>query len=257
MGLASSQLEDPKQKQLRLLCLSGNASRHEITEMQVSHLQLEENFNVKLEFLNGPFEVSEPYDSQLKKVIDGPFFNWCSPEERKCLRMSSVQQGVEHLLHHVAVNGPYDGIYGFSMGALIAAAATERLLETAAAAKVADAPKKASRGWACFSPGEPPLWQFVICACGTSLESPNLPAGSVGEEGFRDESIGIRSFHLIGANDPIRHRSQRLAAVFTSPSVYEMRYAGHSIPMAALSDASLTDALSDFMRQVRDAYTVS
>ena len=50
---------------LKLLCLSGNRSNFEITQMQVSHLSLDK---LAVDFLDGPFRCDEPFHPDVRAI---------------------------------------------------------------------------------------------------------------------------------------------------------------------------------------------
>jgi len=253
MGQGITVLESPecgRKRLLRMLCLSGHASKSEITEMQTMHLQLAELHGVELDFIDGPFSVDTAYEAQIQEYLDGPFFTWSDPKLPLQMSREQLGEAIQYILDAVYERGPFDGLYGFSMGALVAALASEfleasqnQLVETP---PVVD-PLQQSRPE--IRTGMVP-WRFMLAACGTCLDSANDVPGQQGAKPLR---VNMPSFHVVGALDPIRDRSVRLSKSFQDVASHEMNYAGHSIPNPCLTDAGLTSALSAFFNRMHAA----
>lgn len=241
VGLSGS----PDQQRIRLLCLSGHASKREVTECQALHLQLEAH-GCDLSYLDGPFQVSEPFDPALLTFLDAPFYTWSPPSvDDRYDNRSDLRAGVKHVLKYIARYGPFDGILGFSMGALIATLASDAMMRSpphsVGSENIFGGSSLFSRARSCLEcfrrPPQP--WRFVVALCGACLNS-------VG-----DLKVSIPSLHLIGAQDRGRQNSRRLATTFVNPSTYEMSYAGHNVPAACLSDQALNALIRDFFKRVR------
>merc|ERR1711879_129429 len=147
-----------------------------------------------------------------------------------------LHKGVQHVLNHIAANGPYDGIYGFSNGALIATLATQALEEAIS--------KGASESeFQDLEKVDP--WRFVLAACGSCLLGE--------EEGAEDHrpKLTTPALHIFGAKDKILTRSLKLREMYRSPDSYEMSYAGHGVPMDAASDFELKAAIKLFFSKLR------
>ncbi len=169
----------PRFTRLRCLCLHGHGSNNDITQMQVDNLKLEEHHGVACDL----FEAAHPCDAQddiMPFFSRAPFRSWvgsgswdltrADAEEEEDMRASLVRS-----LREVAAvareHGPYDLVYGFSLGACLATALCSRpvresglllrLGEEGLATDVGELPSAAM----------PPLFRFVICACagGSSL----------------------------------------------------------------------------------------
>lgn len=242
MGNQTFGLHDgrPPWRRIRVLCLSGHASRSEVTQVQAMHLQLEEKHGMELSFLDGPFETPEPYDPSLRHGLVGPFHTWATVENGKYRDREQLRAGVDHVLTHVAQQGPFDGLYGFSMGALIATLASERLERIYSATLRQEEPRNRWRGFTCFH-RKPDPWNFVIAGCGSFLDSDI--------EEVSPPLIKIFSLHLVGAQDYIRNQSIELSTRYAGAITHEMEYAGHAIPAACLSDAGITQNLTQLIER--------
>ena len=100
----------------RILALCGAKSNNEVTQLQLSNLNITED-NYDIVYLNGWKEVAEG-DPELTSLVHGPFYSWID-EENKNLD-NDLLVSVQYVLNAVSELGPFDGIYGFSQGALIA-----------------------------------------------------------------------------------------------------------------------------------------
>eukprot|EP00932_Pfiesteria_piscicida_P020217 SRR837773.7028.p2 GENE.SRR837773.7028~~SRR837773.7028.p2 ORF type:complete len:178 (-),score=51.15 SRR837773.7028:48-542(-) len=163
--------------------------------------------------------------------MDPPFYMWAEAADDRHSR-SGLEHSLEYVFSHIASNGPYEGLYGFSNGAVIATLATE-VLERAQASGD-DARLRAL--------GSPAPWRFVISACGSCLF----------EESEGDATkLRTPSLHLVGGKDPIRDRSLRLMKMYESPDSYEMTYAGHCITIQCSQDLELRNAMKLFLSKLR------
>jgi len=225
-------------KKGRILCLSGHASTKEITMIQTNHLQLQDVHGYELSFLDGPFQTDIPFDPVLRDFVDGPFYTWCPPGKDHYQDKANLMEGIEHVLAHVARAGPFDGVYGFSMGALVAKLASDVLDERASIGHSAlpqwdpDSSQNSTRL-------EATPWKFMIAACAQCLDNDTSEADTV------------PSFHLVGSQDPIADRSRKLAAKCSYPIVHEMPYASHSLPLNCMEDDELNTWMAKFLYSVQ------
>lgn len=231
---------------MRVLALGGHGSCNDVTECQALVLGLEERHHLQLGYLNGPFATDKAYCPSLRGH-PGPFFNWTeNPEERHT--RTGLAQAVKHVIDYAAQNGPFDGIYGFSNGALVAALATEALEVALAEASPDRHPADPLPHLSGVVP-----WKFVVAACASCLDEdlPNASAASENKQAKRQSpKLSTQSLHLVGMKDPIRCRSLALQEMFESPRVYEMD-ASHSVPITLTEDEHLHAALSQFFDNVK------
>jgi len=228
----------------RILCLSGHASTQGITKIQTNHLQLQDEHGFELSYLDGPFQTDTPFDPMARALDDGPYYTWCPQEKVYYLDRSSFMDGIEHVLAHVAREGPFDGVYGFSMGALVAKLAGEVLDERASMGHSA-LPQWDADSFRNSHRLEPKPWKFMIAACAQCLDSETTKAETV------------PSLHLVGSLDPIAARSRKLAADCSSPFMHEMPYASHSLPTKCLEDRELNNMMTEFFYSVQTGCRVS
>lgn len=113
---------------LRLLCLHGYGSNNGITQIQANHLGLAKKHGVECDFLCAQIEVG-PNDRTIGMLSNGPFYSWFNWGGAVTAELfgrgsgapgGSLQVSLCRVLDHIAAHGPYDGVYGFSQGALMA-----------------------------------------------------------------------------------------------------------------------------------------
>jgi hypothetical protein len=103
----------------RILALHGAQSNNSVTKLQLENLRItEEDYDIF--YLNGSIEVDEAH-SDLAGLINGPFYSWLEKDQSK-LR-NSLLRAVKDVVEAVEHFGPFDGIYGFSSGGVVAAMA--------------------------------------------------------------------------------------------------------------------------------------
>jgi hypothetical protein len=98
----------------RLLALHGARSNSSVTQLQLENLRITDA-NYEIFHVNGPIEVPDG-DPDLGELAHGPFFSWLAANDGQ-----SVIEAVRVVLAVVEEHGPFDMIYGFSSGGVIAA----------------------------------------------------------------------------------------------------------------------------------------
>lgn len=115
---------------LRILCLHGWRTNGEILSMQMAALQA--NTRMNCIFIDAPFPgrgepdkgiaffyPNRPYYEwfyRAKKDSSGAIISAANPSEASSI-YENLGESLKYLEDHLAVNGPYDGILGFSQGA--------------------------------------------------------------------------------------------------------------------------------------------
>ena len=150
-----------------------------------------------------------------------------------------LDRTLRYLLDHIELYGPFDGLWGFSEGAAVVA-----LLSTPSVRHRLGRPAR-------------PSWRFAVLACGATVHELHDDhdahdihdahgAEEAREEGERplakrdtagiiptaddanDSGIMLPSLHLIGARDPMRPLSERLASRWNAPTVHHHAL-GHEV----------------------------
>lgn len=249
LGIGSGASSD----KLRVLCLSGHASKWSVTEVQASHLQLEEAHGCELHYLDGPFEVGMPYDASLQAILSPPFYTWMIPGARKLERSRKrLRYGVDHLLEHVANQGPFDGVFGFSLGALVCTLAAQELQGRQFSARPQEEEARPRVLQCIWNTREPQPWFFNLLACSPHLEGEAEQERDGSDSGAFPQTLPQPSFHIIGDLDPIADQSQHLAETYANPIVHHLPYAAHAVPAEASEDEELQRSLRCFFDRMRE-----
>lgn len=99
--------------------MHGAQSNNAVTKLQLENLHItEEDYDIF--YLHGSIEESEIHPS-LEGLVKGPFYSWFDKESSK--ENSSLITAVKDVVSAVKHHGPFDGIYGFSSGGVVAALA--------------------------------------------------------------------------------------------------------------------------------------
>ena len=188
---------------VRLLCLHGGGSNQQIMMLQTARLRRAMGAsNVQLEFLEGTREQPRERVEKALLSLTGPdarFFSWYGVENDSMaaaaddpvayvaalsdasvsFRYVEAEAALDRLEGHIARNGPYDGLVGFSQGGVMVTMLTARLLE------------RARRG-----EGSPPAWRCNI------LISSLPPRIWMSAASCTPPCAGFPAVSTIGRNDP-------------------------------------------------------
>ena len=102
----------------KLLVLHGAGANRAVARLQLTNLGLTED---DFEFVipDGPFPEARASDPLLEAMVDGPFYSWY-PKETSISR-AAAEEALNAVLGAVLRFGPFDGVFGFSQGAAVAA----------------------------------------------------------------------------------------------------------------------------------------
>ncbi|KAF6800333.1 dihydrofolate reductase [Colletotrichum sojae] len=155
-----------------------------------------------------------------------------------------LEQGLQCIADLLRLQGPFDGVVGFSQGAAAAAMLTA-LLEPGrrdAFASVRAGDRNAIAFPAAFADVEHPPLRFAICYSGYASECPSYAA-------FYSPAIATPTLHFVGSQDTVVEESwtQDLAARFRPgmPSIV-LHTGGHVVPPGKREVAVVVD----FIRKV-------
>jgi surfactin synthase thioesterase subunit/diadenosine tetraphosphate (Ap4A) HIT family hydrolase len=112
----------------RVLCLHSFRTSGDILKTQMQSFG---NFahafgsDVAFEYLNGSHQCTPAdeakIDPQLKAFLRGPYYEWFNANKTgDKMVYTHIEQSLERLRTHIATNGPYDGLLGFSQGGSLA-----------------------------------------------------------------------------------------------------------------------------------------
>lgn len=100
---------------MRFLCLHGIGSNSRIFEQQTAAIRYQLGDSHTYDFVNGTFAWQA--DPKLQQMLEEgeQTFSYCDPDDA-----NSCAYALEQLNRHLELEGPYDGVMGFSMGANVA-----------------------------------------------------------------------------------------------------------------------------------------
>ncbi|CAL0311866.1 unnamed protein product [Lupinus luteus] len=210
-------MEDQKQKKPRILCLHGFRTSGEILKKSV--LRWPEIVTEKLDlvFLDGKFRAQGKSD--VEGIFDPPYYEWFQPKKDFTV-YSNFEESVAYIEDYMLKNGPFDGLLGFSQGAMIAAALSGMQAQGVALGKVDKI-------------------KFLIIIAGGKFGGKKFGMPKLASKAF-SKPIDCPSIHFIGERDSMKPESIALLEAFVDPTViYHPK--GHIIP--TLDDKSLKTML--------------
>ena len=105
-------------RRTRILALHGTQANNAVTKLQLENLKITEEV-YDIVYLRGTIQEEHGHP-ELETIVDGPFYSWID-ESSDVAKEKSLQEAVSNVNTVLGELGPFDGIYGFSSGALIAA----------------------------------------------------------------------------------------------------------------------------------------
>jgi len=111
----------PHRRLPRILAMHGARSNDDVTKLQLENLGITDD-RYDIVYLHGGVEVDEA-DPAIAGLIRGPYYSWFEDNmDGEDLRQSIIA-GIRGILQVSETLGPFDGVYGFSSGAAMAALA--------------------------------------------------------------------------------------------------------------------------------------
>ncbi|KDB08851.1 Long-chain-fatty-acid--CoA ligase [Burkholderia sp. lig30] len=206
----------------KLLALHGRGSNGDVTRLQINNLGLSES-DYEIRYVDGPITSSRPGPGveELEGLVSGPWYSWLpenlseSASGNEKILADAICAAVEHVLSVLESEGPFDGIYGFSQGGVIAGLVNNLLQDDSLLSLLK------SRSNRLISPliqeGLP--FRAVVIACaGSAIPLPELRSRAGLGEAPSVTSLQSRIIHLIGIEDEYKSWSESLAATLNSPS---------------------------------------
>ncbi|XP_061351309.1 uncharacterized protein LOC133312124 [Gastrolobium bilobum] len=209
---------DQSQKKPRILCLHGFRTSGEILKRLV--LRWPETVLQKLDlvFLDGKFSAQGKSD--VEGIYDPPYYEWFQANE-DFTEYTNFEECLAYIEDYMVKNGPFDGVLGFSQGAILAAALPGMQAQGVALGKVNKI-------------------KFLIVISGAKFGEKKFGMPKLASNVF-SEPIGCPSLHFIGETDFMKPESIALLEAFVDPVVIH-HPKGHTVPR--LVDKSLETMLS-------------
>lgn len=249
--------EVPRRRRgLRILCLHGSGSNNDITDMQVNFLSLRDVQGVACDLFEATVQAPMA-ENNFEDFSDRAFFTWFDTWSERLpwadwpgAPGGSLHTSLLRAMATIQQHGPFDGLYGFSQGALVVTMLSSETV------------------WRGLFGLDACPWRFVICANagGTGqvermmvAQAPKAGAGAgAAEEEAAEEAaaavlapiatpVKLPSFHLLGQRDYYYMGDQQaLLSMYEAPASYS-HAAGHELPLTLTTDESLTKALDVFL----------
>ncbi|KAG2432218.1 hypothetical protein HXX76_009137 [Chlamydomonas incerta] len=114
-------------RRLRILCLHSFRTSGKIFEEQLQRAQLTEALGDMLEltFVDAPHVASGAIPRDVKPYFEGPYFEWFTAEavgDRVEFDEAKLEASELYLTRLLEARGPFDGLMGFSQGAVMSSA---------------------------------------------------------------------------------------------------------------------------------------
>ncbi|KAJ0728218.1 putative serine hydrolase FSH, alpha/Beta hydrolase [Helianthus annuus] len=183
-------------KKPRFLCLHGHGSNATLLK---DHFKNWPDFvleKMDFVFINAPFPV------------DDGLFEWFTSNEDHT-NFENFDEGIAYIEDRMVELGPFDGVLGFSQGAVVAGAL----------------PGMQAHG-ACLTKVE--KIEHVIIISGAKLGGTKFPLPKLAETAF-STPINIPSLHIFGETDIAREDAPELVKAYVDPLVI-FHHGGHEVP---------------------------
>ncbi|XP_010025403.2 esterase AGAP003155 [Eucalyptus grandis] len=214
----------------RILCLHGFRMSAKILETQIHKWPESVLEKLDLVYLNAPYPSMGK--SGVEGIFDPPYFEWFQANQ-DFTEFENFEECIDFIEDFMVKNGPFDGLLGFSQGAVLAAALPGMQAEGLVLTKV-------------------PKIKFLILISGAKLGGSKYGAPPLAANAF-SPPVKCPSLHLIGENDFQKPDSIALLDSFVDPIVvHHLR--GHTIPM--LDDQSL-EVVNNFIEKIRNHATTT
>jgi len=210
-------VEDERpQRKLKLLGLHGFRTSGDILQRQLSKWGPSVHELIDLDVINGPLPCEGKSD--VEGYYDGPYYEWYRFNE-DFTEFYHADEAITYITDYMKLHGPYDGLIGFSQGAVLCGCLA------------------ALQGKGLALQDIPPI-RFVVMISPAQLRSQQL------KHIYEEPIIKCSSLALLGRKDWMRPFGQELLKSFQDPVVIEHRY-GHVVPKL---DETESAAVAQFLR---------
>ncbi|KAF2283923.1 hypothetical protein GH714_017270 [Hevea brasiliensis] len=199
-------MENQIQKKPRILCLHGFRTSAAILQKLV--LRWPENVLEKLDlvFLDAPFPARGKSD--VEGIFDPPYFEWFQAN-KDFTEYSNFGECLAYIENYMIEHGPFDGLLGFSQGAILAAALPGMQKDGVCLTKV-------------------PNIKFLIIISGAKLGGSKFGLPKLAANAF-SSPVQCPSLHFIGETDFLKEEGIGLLESFVNPVVIH-HIKGHTVP---------------------------
>ncbi|KAF9608227.1 hypothetical protein IFM89_008182 [Coptis chinensis] len=208
---------EPKPK---FLCLHGFRTSGEIMKKQIGKWPASVLDKLDLVFLDAPFPCGGKSD--VEGIFDPPYYEWFQ-FEKDFMEYRNLDKCLEYIEESMLKLGPFDGLVGFSQGAILSGALLGMQSKGVALTKV-------------------PKIKFLIVISGAMFKTQALI-----EESYASQ-IKFPSLHFLGEADFLRPYGTKLLEYFVDPFVIH-HPKGHTVPR--LDEKSL-EIMNSFLEKIQN-----
>ncbi|CAK9156251.1 unnamed protein product, partial [Ilex paraguariensis] len=194
------------QKKPRILCLHGFRTSGEILKRLVGRWPETLLERLDLVFTDAPYPAQGKSD--VEGIFDPPYYEWFQSSQG-FTEYYNFEECLEFLEDYMMKHGPFDGLLGFSQGAILSSALPGMQIEKVALTKV-------------------PKIKFVIIISGAKFGGYKFGLPKLAANAF-SSPVQCPSLHLIGDMDFLKEEGIALLESFVDPVVIH-HPKGHTIP---------------------------
>ncbi|KAK1554430.1 hypothetical protein Q3G72_012045 [Acer saccharum] len=197
----------------RFLCIHGFRTSGEILKKQVEKWPQEVLQKIDLVFPDGPFPAQGKSD--VEGIFDPPYYEWFQ-FNKEFTEYTNFDECLNYIEDYMIKHGPFDGLLGFSQGAILSAGLPGLQANGVALTKV-------------------PKIKFLVIIGGAQFKSP-----TVAEKAY-SSPIQCPSLHFLGDKDFLKPYGLELLNSCVDPVIIH-HPKGHTIPR--IDDKNLPTMLS-------------
>jgi len=236
---------------VRLLALHGSGSNKDVTKMQLENLGVSEP-EYDIVYANGPISVdnSGPGIAEIEGLISGPWYSWLPQvmgegELERDTMLNGICDAVMRVLKIIADQGPFDGVFGFSQGGVIARLVNDLFQDKALLTALKD---RMDETTLLALPDAAPF-RAAVLACAAAPISLSQLRVKVGLGPSPIPNSEFQSVHLIGRKDNFKSWSESFALDLNSTNISVLYLDnGHEINLLQRGNAEV-------ISQVRDCFS--
>ncbi|KAL5755368.1 hypothetical protein ACOSP7_023588 [Xanthoceras sorbifolium] len=217
-------MENQSMRKPKILCLHGFRTSGFIFKSMCRKLGPSILEKLDLDFIDGPYPAEG--ESAAEGIYDPPYYEWFQANDNFTV-YKNFDECVAILEDYIVKHGPYDGLMGFSQGAILSAALMGMQ-------KQGDALKKI------------PKLKFVIVISGAKLGGPRFQAPKLAANAF-SSPIESPSLHFLSEQDFLKAEGDLLLKSFVDPvTIYHSM--GHTVP---IMDEKNTKIMLNFIERIQ------
>ncbi|CAL9226694.1 unnamed protein product [Arabidopsis halleri] len=200
----------------RFLCLHGFRTSAEIMKIQLHKWPKSVIDRLDLVFLDAPFPCQGKSD--VEGIFDPPYYEWFQ-FNKEFTEYTNFEKCLEYLEDRMIKLGPFDGLIGFSQGAILSGGLPGLQAKGIALQKV-------------------PKIKFIIIIGGAKLKSAKLV------ENAYSSSLETLSLHFLGETDFLKPYGTQLIESYKDPVVVH-HPKGHTVPRLDEKSLEIVTAFID------------